>query len=114
MAEEGDGIGIALAQGGWLASLGLVMSAGLAGSAQTTVRLADLLCAGCLGVYVVMVEGVWFMWLWTQAPIIAGAVDRSDLLGFSLAMLPVNAVFTALIYRRAVADVELMRRKETE
>lgn len=104
-----------LGLGFWLATLGLILSAGLAGSAQdTAVALEDLFCAGCVAVYVVMAEGALFLWLWTQAPLVNGTPDRTALLAFAWTLTPLNLAATYLVYRRAVADIGYLRRKETE
>jgi hypothetical protein len=104
-----------LGLGVWLATLGLILSAGLAGSAQdTAVALEDLFCSGCVAVYVVMAEGALFLWLWTQAPLLNGSPDRSGLLQFAWLMTPVNLAATYFVYRRAVSDIGFLRRKETE
>lgn len=102
-------------QGIWLATLGLILSAGLAGSAQdTAVALEDLFCAGCVAVYLVMVEGALYLWLWTQAPVLNGAPDQSGLLLYAWGMVPLNLIATYFVYRRAVSDIGFLRRKETE
>jgi hypothetical protein len=105
-----------VAQGVWLATLGLVLSAGLAGSAQdTSIQLEDLFCSGCLAVYAVMVEGALFLWQWTQAPVaLNGVADRSGLVVFAWCLVPVNLLLTYGVYRRAVADIAFLRRKESE
>jgi hypothetical protein len=115
VVAEAREIPMYVAQGVWLASLGLVLSVGLAGSAQdTSIQLEDLFCSGCLAVYVVMVEGLLYLWLWTQAPLVGGAPDRSGLVLYSWWMTPLNGVVTYLVYWRAVADIALLRRRETE
>lgn len=114
LAAGGRDLEIFLAQGVWLASLGLVLSAGLAGSAQTTVEVKDLFCAGCLAVYTVMIEGAMFMWRWTHLDFVANQLDRTPLAFFSLQFVPVNLVIAWFVFRRAVQDIESLREREAE
>jgi len=115
VAERAE-LPVYVAQGVWLATLGLVLSAGLAGSAQdTSIQLEDLFCSGCLAVYTVMVEGALFLWQWTQAPVgLNGVADRSGLVIYAWSMAPLNLLITYGVYRRAVADIAFLRRKESE
>lgn len=115
VAERAE-LPVYVAQGVWLTSLGLVLSAGLAGSAQdTSIQLEDLFCSGCLAVYTVMVEGALFLWQWTQAPVgVSGIPDRSGLVVFAWCLAPLNLLITYGVYRRAVADIAFLRRKESE
>lgn len=114
LVANGRDLEVFLAQGLWLASMGLVLSAGLAGSAQNSVEVKDLFCAGCLAVYTVMLEGVMFMWKWTQVEYIGTYLDRSPLALFSLQMVPVNLVIAWLVFRRSVHDIESLREREAE
>jgi hypothetical protein len=115
VAERAE-LPVYVAQGVWLASLGLILSAGLAGSAQdTSIQLEDLFCSGCLAVYAVMVEGALFLWQWAQAPVTpSGVADRSGLVVYAWSMVPLNLLLTWGVYRRAVADIAFLRRKESE
>lgn len=115
VAERAE-LPVYVAQGVWLTTLGLILSAGLAGSAQdTSIQLEDLFCSGCLAVYAVMVEGALFLWQWAQAPVGAnGVADRSGLVVYAWSMVPLNLLLTYGVYRRAVADIAFLRRKESE
>jgi hypothetical protein len=96
----------------WLATLGLVLSAGLAGTAQTSIRAADLLCAGCLAIYVIVGEGLVYLWKWSWSPTVLGQLDYLDLATYLVWTIPLNAVLTCALHHRAVADIEAMRRIE--
>jgi hypothetical protein len=109
ITTEGRGFSDTVPAGLWLASMGLVLSAGFAGSVRKLDTPADLGAAVCIAVYVVLAEGFGLASLANQAPSF-GSIEFSGMLCvYSLAMAPLNVLLTYFVYRRGLADLEWAR-----
>jgi hypothetical protein len=108
--SSGRGLPLALALATWLASLGLVLSAGFAGAARPVESLRELGSAVCLSVYVLLGEGLGLALVMNHT---TGEVGLT-LMTYSLCMAPVNLLLTYGIYRRAIADLEALRKRDFE
>jgi hypothetical protein len=105
---------VCLALGLWLASMGLVLSAGFSGAAAQITNTRELGSAVCLAIYVLLAEGLGLAWTLSNLPQFVASGIQFIMLSYTLLLTPVNVLLTWLVYRRALMDVEYLRRRDLE